>query len=174
MTTRVLLWSALLVAVLFGLYLLVPGPGLPRLDVTKWHNRTVELHGRCEMSMTPLTPLFRLYIEGREIDAEKVEAAYQAYADGVTLATREFGWLTPPEDPLCRKLGEVLDEYLDLQKEMVEQFRALLDDMLAANPPEKEDVKHAHGILKELDSRRKELQAALKEAKRAVTDKFER
>jgi hypothetical protein len=163
------LWLCLIGLLVAGVasYFTVSGGG-----VVKWNDKAVALITRCEKSVDLLEPAIRPYFEGREIDDERVDKAFQVYQAEVEIATRELGWLTPPNDPDCRGMQDALIAYVELQKTILEELSALLETMKASNPPAEEDVESVRETLKDLERREDIVHQKLVARQRVVAAKF--
>ncbi|HEX7896656.1 MAG TPA: hypothetical protein VF950_02780 [Planctomycetota bacterium] len=141
-------------------------------SVVAWNDKAVGLHQRCEKAIHRLEPVLDPYLQGRQLDEEKTDAAYLDYASEVHIASRELGYLTAPDDPECRKMQDELIAYIDFQKSQVTTLGELIEEMKAANPPAEEDVEGVKASLKALESQGKIVHNRLEAQQRAVAAKF--
>ena len=140
--------------------------------VVAWNDKAVELHQRCENAVRRLEPVFEPYLDGRRIKDDRADAAFLNYESEVHIASRELGYLTPPDDPECRKMQDELIAYIEFQKTLVEAFGELIEEMKAANPPTTEDVESARETLDGLEAQAAIVHHKLEAQQRAVAAKF--
>jgi hypothetical protein len=143
-------------------------------SVVEWNDKAVALHRRCEQAWKRFRPELNLYLRGKghSIGEETLDTACLEYQSEVHLASRELGYLTPPDHDLCRAFQDELNRFVEFQKGASEEVGQLVEYMKTNNPPEEEDIEEARAILEDLERRGQEILERLAARQRSVADKF--
>jgi hypothetical protein len=167
MKIRAVVWGAVIVVGGIASYFTVSSG-----DAVKWNDKVVGLHNRFASSWTRLEPHLKPWVDGKAVDAAKLDPALTQYGREIAQAAAELRRQTPPDDELCKAMYVEMVKFADLQEAQLGDLKKLCGEMMQSNPGQPEVIKHVVESLDALGKKEAEQLAIVNSKQAAMAAKF--
>ena len=167
MKNRAAIWGVLVVIGLIVSYFTVSSG-----DAVKWNDKVVAQDRQFGIAWAKIQPIVSSWVQGKAVDAAKLDAAVAQYAKDVGQAAGELRRHAPPDDELCKSMHAELLKFADLEEAQLADIRKLAAEMKASNPGKPEDLKRVAEALDALGKKEAAQEAIVRAKQQAMAAKF--
>lgn len=141
-------------------------------DAVKWNDKVVARHKQFGTAWSRFQPNMDAWIQGKTIDAARLDAAVALYAKDVGQAAAELRRETPPDDELCKSMHAEMVKFADIEEAQLADMKKICGEMKASNPGKPEDIKRVAAALDDLGKKESAQEAIVKAKQNAMAAKF--
>jgi hypothetical protein len=141
-------------------------------EAVKWNDKAVEKYRRFGAAWTRLQPLVVTWLQGKAVDAAKLDAAVAQYGKEINQAAGDLRRETPPDDELCKAFHAEMVKFADLEEAQVAEIAKLCGQMKATNPGGAEDIKKVTEALEALGKKEDAQQNLVQAKQKQMAAKF--
>lgn len=167
MRGRGIIWGILAVIGLITSYFTVSSK-----DAVKWNDKVVAIYQRFGAAWAPLQPIVGSWVEGKPIEAARLDSALEKYAKDIGQTAAELRRETPPDDELCKSMHAEMVRFADLEESQIAELRTLAGAMKASNPGSPAELKRVAEALDGLGKKETAQDAAVNARQKAMASKF--